>query len=240
MRAVAASIKARLRPLDGPYFAALRDGSLSREEFIETQVQFWSAVSFFSRPMAVLAARLPRADLRLGLLDNVHDEHGHGDLSLAHERTFLLFLESLGVSEQEAERRALWPSVRAFNSALAGLCTLDDPLTGLAALGMIEDLFSGISAAIGEAVIARGWLPRERLVHYATHQTLDVAHADGFYRLLDGPWAEGPALAYQIEQGLELGAYLLLRLYDDLHRDRGRRWLRDWTGPHSRAAGSLG
>ena len=39
-----------------PYFASLADGSFSREDFIETQIQFLFAVVFFSRPMAVLAA----------------------------------------------------------------------------------------------------------------------------------------------------------------------------------------
>ena len=53
--------------------AALADGSFSREDFVETQVQFLFAVVFFSRPMAVLAGRLPRPEQRLSLLENVHD-----------------------------------------------------------------------------------------------------------------------------------------------------------------------
>lgn len=239
MRTTVGEIKRRLAWRDNPYLVALRDGTLTRDEFLETQVQFWIAVGFFSRPMAVLAARLPRADLRLGLLENVHDEHGHGNPALAHEKTFLTLLERLGVSEAQADRHTLWPEVRTFNTALAGLCTLDDPLTGLGTLGIIEDLFSGISAAIGDGIVARGWLPRERLVHYTTHETLDVEHAEGFYRLLDGPWAESPEKAYQVAQGFELGGYLMMRLYEDLWRARDRRWRRTSTGPHSVAAGSL-
>lgn len=230
-------IKERARPLENPYFRALRDGSMGRDDFVETQVQFLFAVVFFSRPMAVLAARLPRPELRWELLENVHDEHGRGDMALSHERTFIQFLERLGEDRASIDRRALWPEVRAFNTLLAGLCLMDDVLTGLACLGVIEDLFSGISAEIGSAVVARGWLPGADLVHYRTHETLDEAHAEAFYRLLEAPYASGARGRYEVEQGLELGASVFLRLYEDLSRHRTRRWLREVGGPHSHASG---
>jgi pyrroloquinoline quinone (PQQ) biosynthesis protein C len=237
MRTYTAALKKRLAPLENPYFRSLRDGSMTREDFVETQIQFLMAVAFFSRPMAVLAARLPRADMRVDLLENVEDEHGHGDLRLSHERTFLALLARLGVSPEDADRRALWPELRAFNTVLAGLCTLDDQPTGLAALGIIEDLFSSISSEIGSAIVARGWLTADELVHYKTHEKLDVAHAEGFYKHLVEPYAKDPASRYQIQQGLELGGYIFLRLYEDLHRGRARRTLREYLGPHSWAVG---
>ncbi len=237
MRATVARLKARLAPPESPYLTALADGSMSREDFVETQIQFFFAVVFFSRPMAALAGRLPRAELRLSLLENVSDEHGEGNLSVSHERTFLTLLGRLGVTPAEVERRALWPEVRAFNTVLAGACTLDDTLTAVATLGVIEDLFAGISSFIGKAIVARGFLPREELIHYTAHEVLDVAHADGFYRLLDGPFAAHPRHAYQITQGLELGAYAFLRMYEDLYRSRARRATREVGGPHSLADG---
>jgi pyrroloquinoline quinone (PQQ) biosynthesis protein C len=232
-------LKARLAAKDNAYLVALKDGSMTREDFVETQIQFLFAVAFFSRPMAVLAGRLPRPQMRLSLLGNVSDEHGSGDLRFSHERTFFQLLQRLGVTLEDIDRRALWPEVRAFNTTLAGLCLLDDTMTALAALGMIEDLFSEISAAIGSAIIARGFLERADLVHYATHETLDVRHADGFYKELDEAYELHPRHTYQIDQGLELGAYAFLRMYDDLHRERSRRWTRSVRGPHSLADGWL-
>ena len=237
MRATIKALKARCAPLSNPYFEALREGSFEREDFVETQIQFLFAVVFFSRPMMALAGRMPRPEMRLELLHNAHEEHGEGNLSLSHERTFLMLLERLGVVPEAIERRALWPQVRAFNTALAGVCVLDDVLTAMATLGIIEDLFAGISAELGRAIVARGWLSGAELVHYATHELLDVEHAEGFYRQLDGPWAAHPRHAYQIEQGLELGAMIFLRMYEDLHRHRGRRWERPVGGPHSLADG---
>jgi pyrroloquinoline quinone (PQQ) biosynthesis protein C len=220
MRELARNLKDRLRPMESPYLVALADGSLSRDDFVETQIQFLFAVVFFSRPMAALAGRLPRPEMRLSLLGNVADEHGDGNLSVSHERTFLALLGKLGVTPGDVERRALWPEVRAFNTVLAGACMLDDTLTGLAALGIIEDLFSGISAVLGRGIVARGFLRRDELVHYAAHEVLDVSHAEGFYKERDAPYAAHPRHAYQIEQGLELGAYVFLRLYEDLWRAR--------------------
>src|SRR5262249_21675840 len=125
-------------------------------------------------------------------------------------------------------------------TVLSGLCMLDDPLTAIAALGVIEDLFSEISAFIGHALIERGWLPKELVVHYAAHEMLDVEHAQAFYKLLDAPYAPRPVAVYQVEQGLELGAHVFMAMYRDLHAARGRRWSREVSGPHSIAAGSSG
>jgi hypothetical protein len=230
-------LRQRLAVRQLPYITALHDGSLAREDFVETQIQFFFAVVFFSRPMSALAGRLPRPELRLALFENIADEHGHGSLRRSHEATFLDLLTRLGSSPADIERRALWPGVRAFNTALAGLCLLDDVPTALAALGMIEDLFAVVSARIGSGIVARGWLPAGEVVHYATHERLDEQHAEAFYRPLRGPYAQHPRARYQIEQGLELGGHLLVELYRHLHDERARRSLRTVAGPHSLADG---
>ncbi len=238
MRSAIAAIKARVDVLDSPYFRTLREGELTKDEFVETQIQFFHAVIFFSRPMAALVGRIPRPQMRLALLENLGDEHGSGRLTVCHENTFIELLARLGVERPEVDARALWPEVRAFNAALLGTCALDDVYTGLAALGIIEDMFSGISAELGQSIVARGWLKRREVVHYATHEALDVQHAEGFYASLHEPYAQHPRWRYQIDQGLELGAYVFRRLYDDLWRARERRWTRDVAGPHTLSDGA--
>ncbi|MBI2373458.1 MAG: iron-containing redox enzyme family protein [Deltaproteobacteria bacterium] len=236
MREKINSVKARFPVTTNPYFVALAQGTMSREDFLETQIQFLFAVVFFARPLAVLAGRLPRPELRLGLLLNIADEHGNGDLRLCHERTFLELLARFGVSRSQIEERALWPEVRAFNTTLSGLCMLDDGPTALAALGMIEDLFAEVSATIGRAIVSRGWLPADQVIHYAVHEKLDVEHSESFYRMIEPMYATDRG-AYQIDQGLELGAYVFMRMYEDLGRSCARRWTRTALGPHSLADG---
>jgi len=238
MRSAIAAIKARVDVLDSPYFRTLREGELTKDEFVETQIQFFHAVIFFSRPMAALVGRIPRPQMRLALLENLGDEHGSGRLTVCHENTFIELLARLGVDRPQVDERALWPEVRVFNAALLGTCALDDVYTGLAALGIIEDMFSGISTELGQSIVARGWLKRREVVHYATHATLDVQHAEGFYASLYEPYDQHPRWRYQIDQGLELGAYLFRRLYDDLWRARRRRAMRDVAGPHTLSDGA--
>ncbi|MBX3246228.1 MAG: iron-containing redox enzyme family protein [Myxococcales bacterium] len=221
---------------DNPYFAELAAGRFERDDFVETQVQFLSAVAFFSRPMAVLAARLPRSALRQNLLRNVSEEHGHGDPSRTHEATFTELLGRLGVTPEDIAARALGPEVRAFNTMLIGLCTLDDPRTALAGMGIIEDLFAGISAFLGDQIARRGWMPREEIVHYATHEVLDVEHAEEFYELIRPRWDDA-ASRYAIEQGLALGAHAFLEMYRGLYVARGRRLRREVRGPHAAGDG---
>ncbi len=216
-----------------PYLRALREGTFRRADFVETQIQFLFAVVHFPRPMMVLASRFPRPEQRMSLLHNIQDEHGDGNPALGHEQTFLDLLDSLGASSPQIERRALWPEVRAFNVALSGLCQNDDPFTAMAALGMIEDIFSSFSEEIGRGMIARGWLPPEQQNHYAANEELDVEHARSIYNLLEDPYLTSPRYAYQIEQGFTLGGYLLTRLFTDLYRARERRWNREVNGPHS-------
>jgi pyrroloquinoline quinone (PQQ) biosynthesis protein C len=238
MRSTIAAIKERAAPLENPYFQGLRDGGMTREQFVETQIQFFHAVIFFSRPMAALVGRIPRPQMRVALLENLCDEHGDGRLTVCHENTFIELLSRLGVERSDVDARAMWPEVRAFNMTLLGTCALDDVYTGLAALGMVEDLFSGISAEIGQAIVARRWLERDEIVHYTTHEALDVAHAEGFYASLYEPWERHPRWRYQIRQGLELGAYAFMTLYEGLFHARDRFELRDVRGPHSISDGA--
>jgi pyrroloquinoline quinone (PQQ) biosynthesis protein C len=233
MKRYIASLKDRLNVRELPYLRALHDGSFTREDFVETQIQFLFAVAFFSRPMAALANRLTRPEMRRPLLENIADEHGRGVHGQSHEATFLQLLERLGASAVAIDRRALWPEVRTFNTTLAGTCLLDDVPTAMAALGAIEDLFATISARIGAGIAARGWLTPDQIVHYAVHERLDEMHAEAFYHPLVEPYRRDDRTRYQIEQGLELGTHLLVDLYAHLWSNRARRMFRSVVGSHS-------
>ena len=62
----------------------------------------------------------------------------------------------------------------------------------------------------------------------------DLARHQAYRRPL---WDAHARSRYQIEQGLELGAYVFLRMYRDLYVARGRRLVREIDGPHSLADG---
>lgn len=214
--AAAAAIVERIGILCNPYFSALADGSLSREQFLVSQEQFYFAVSFFSRPMAVLVARLPSVEARMSILANLVDEHGGFCESKCHERTFRDFLASIGGSAASPAVDKMGPEVMAFNSTLTSVCAYEDVHIALACLGIIEYCFAPISGQIGQGVVKRGWVAEEKLVHYSLHSQLDPKHAEDFFALVEPLWGN-PQTASAVTRGLELGAYVFDRLYHDLH-----------------------
>ncbi|MGQ3892707.1 TenA family transcriptional regulator [Legionella sp. CNM-4043-24] len=223
---------------DNPFFSALNDGSFSKEDFLETQIQFFFAVDFFNQPMSALAAKIPTAELRIEVLRNVWEEHGEGNLEKVHGRTFIELLNRLGdITPEDVDSRALWPEVRSFNTFLAGACVLDEYLTGVGIMGMIERMFAEISSWIGIGIVEREWLSQDRLIHYTLHSELDIKHSQDFFDILAHSWQKSREDKYAIEQGLRLGAYVFNRLYEDLYRARSRRILREIRGNHSRAEG---
>jgi pyrroloquinoline-quinone synthase len=223
---------------ENPYFKSLTDGSFSKDDFVETQIQFFWAVVFFSRPMAALAAKIPTPDLRIEIVRNVWEEHGEGNLSKIHGTTFVELLSRLAkITPEEVEKRTLWPEIRAFNTVLSGACVLDEYLTGVGMMGMIERMFADISAWIGRGIVARGWLSTEQMIHYSLHEKLDIKHSDDFFSILEKSWNQSAQDQYAIEQGLRLGAYIFNNLYEGLYRARARRSIRLTRGMHSRAEG---
>lgn len=218
-----------------PYLLALEQGTMTRADFVATQVQFYYAVVFFSRPMAVLAAKIPGAARRVEILRNVWEEHGDGDASRMHGATFLELLHRLdGLTQQDVESHGLWPELRAFNTALIGCCTLDDWAVGAGCLGIIERAFVDVSRRLGRGIVARGWLPPERMVHYDLHEALDVRHSADFFDVVRPAWNESERGRYLVGQGLQLGAYLFDQLYRGLFAARERRTATPvrWPQPH--------
>ncbi len=211
----AIDILQEIRILENPYLASLFTGRMDLETFRRTQRQFFFAVTFFPRPMAALAARIPDPRQRLDILHNLVEEHGNFREEAFHHTTFQRFLLSIDASPETVEQEPLWPCVRAFNSVLSTACLLDELEVGIACMGIIEQAFAGISAVIGQNVVRLGWVAPQDLVHYKLHAEIDERHAEEFFAVAAPAW-ENPARRYYVEQGLSLGAYVFHRLYRDL------------------------
>jgi pyrroloquinoline-quinone synthase len=201
--------------LSNPYFRALEDGSMSLERFRRTQEQFYVAVWFYPRPMAALVARIPDPRARKDILMNLVEEHGAFHDDAIHEATFRRFLASIGSTVTDLESVPRWPEVRAFNSVLTAACLMDEIEVGVCCMGVIEQAFASISARIGKAVVARGFVKADDLVHYRLHASIDERHAEEFFAVAEPTWGD-PARRYFSEQGLAMGAYIFDRLYRDL------------------------
>lgn len=199
--------------LSSVYFSSLISGKMEKDHFIRTQQAFYHAVSYFSRPMCLLASRMNSTFARMDLIENIYEEHGELHPEGFHEITFKTWLQRL---EAGAERDlSLSPCIDAFNSALMGVCQEAPVEKGICCLGMIEYMFSYISQTIAEAVAMREWISPENLIHYNVHASLDVKHAQDLFDIVNKLPHHNKALCLE---GIELGAFIFSRLFDDLYR----------------------
>ena len=216
--AQAAAILEKVQILRNPYLDALQNGTMSLDCFRRTQEQFFFAVTFFPRPMAALVGRIAEPKARLDILHNLVEEHGEFQEQCFHHTTFQQFLRTIGSAPETVEQTPVCPAVRAFNSVLTAACVLDELEVGVGCMGIIEFAFAGISAIIGRAVVERGWVASDRLVHYKLHAAIDERHAEEFFAVVEPRWDDAQR-RYYIEQGLGLGAHIFDRLYRDLYAD---------------------
>lgn len=219
-----------------PYFRDLQNGTMPLDAFRRTQEQFFFAVTFFPRPMAALVGRIPDPKQRLDVLHNLVEEHGEFQEQRFHHNTFQQFLRTIGGNPDTLDDLMIWPEVRAFNSVLTAACVLDELEVGVACMGVIELAFSGISALIGRAVVDRGWVASENLVHYKVHAEIDERHAEEFFAVVEVGWQNG-SRRYFVEQGLELGTYIFDRLYRDLYAAGAWRAPQYHTALHDTSGG---
>jgi pyrroloquinoline-quinone synthase len=208
--------------MENPYLRDLQNGFMSLEAFRRTQEQFFFAVTFFPRPMAALVGKIPDPKQRLDVLHNLVEEHGEFQEQRFHHNTFQQFLRTIGANPDKLDDLIIWPEVRAFNSVLTTACTLDELEVGVSCMGVIEQAFAGISAVIGRAVVDRGWVSAQDLVHYKLHAEIDERHAEEFFAVVEHNWQNG-SRRYFVEQGLELGVYIFDRMYRDLHASATKR-----------------
>jgi len=69
MRDIIDNILQEINYRENPYFVSIRERSFAKDDFVETQIQFFMAVIFFSRPMAALAAKMGNLDFNGVLKD---------------------------------------------------------------------------------------------------------------------------------------------------------------------------
>lgn len=197
-----------------PYSLWMDSPRTSIESFRASQVPFRFAVEAFSQALAAVVARTPRVEQRLAVLDNVDEEHGRGNLWASHKATFTQFLRALGCGAPELDRGCP-VAVRAFNQALLDFSLTQSHEASAALLGIIEQVYIGISASIALTVRARQWCAPGSQTHYEVHEALDVSHSRDLFALAEPGWRESGSRA-QVALGLGLGAHWFWALYRDL------------------------
>jgi len=197
------------------YFSKLIKGNITFENFQRSQLDFYDAVIFFTRPMFVIASKLNSYQQRLIILNNIMDEHGDGELSETHGETFKKYLLSLGILKKEIHRRKQNEAATFFNVSLEEKAKKKSTCFSLAMMGIIEDRYATITKILSEHILKNHWLSQKTLTHYKVHEDLDVEHAESFYKLIRNHWVNLEKRT-QIKEGLVFGNDLILNLYSNL------------------------
>jgi len=208
-------LKEKTPILDQPYFRSLNNGDMSKEKFKKTQVCFYDAVLFFSRPMFIIAGGLNSYKDRNIILENILDEHGYGIIENSHGNTYRKYLLSLGINDEQINSRTPTKATKGFNKTLMETALKRKKEISVSMMGIIEERYAEISQVLIRAVIKNGWLNKKKVTHYKLHEELDIQHAKGFYKLISPGWGKS-FKKKQIQRGLILGNELIIGLYNDL------------------------
>lgn len=201
-----------------PFFVALNSGEISKEQFLKTQIEFSHLVKFFNRPMAQVVANIPDAIKRMAIVDNLWEEHGKGVPEKVHGRTILTLIERLGGDVSKIDENSNTYNIKAFNQALRSVAAFEDYRYSTAVFGGIERSFVDISTEICKGIVENGWLPLERITHYALHKEIDIKHAEDFLIVSNNDW-DNDQYESLIRTGIEFGGRLFLNVYTSFYHD---------------------
>jgi pyrroloquinoline quinone (PQQ) biosynthesis protein C len=153
-RAVVSRIKAASKSIDQVYpFPELRSGSLPRSTAIVLFAQYQMLSDEFPKVLCTVAARLSSDHARTGIISNLWDEHGRGDIRNSHRAMLQAFMTSF---HADTEVRTLAPTwqTRLFLNGIGGIAERGSLAE---AIGMLL-FFEAVTPSQYRAVIA--WLEK--------------------------------------------------------------------------------
>ncbi len=122
---------------------------ISINEFLQIQKEFIYAVNYWSQLLFILLSKINDPKLRLVILDNINDEHGHGIIENSHVYTFHDFLQALGhTDELNINKKCKSKSVKLFYKSLKKYIKNLQYYDSVLILGAIEYTYIDISTII--------------------------------------------------------------------------------------------
>ncbi len=199
-----------------PYFKWVLNPETTLEEYRETQIPFRYAIEHFSRAMSAVLAQIPAMEDRMEVFENVAEEHGEGKLEDSHRDSFMAFLRSIGVPDDEMNVECPI-RMSGFYEGLLNYALTKPYEISAALMGTIEYLHCNIAELQARALHDRFWGDYESQYHYRLHKEIDVGHAKDLYSVCETNWERGGDLTRErIAYSMLLAAHYLWRLFDDM------------------------
>lgn len=144
----------------------------SQEEFLKSQEGFYYAVKSFSRILSKLASKIESSEARMLIIENLWEEHGHGNKELFHTNTYFQYLQSLGFNKTQSEiQKQPWVT-EWINKVLNKDYSEENYAMYIAG---IEYIYARVSQFIANRIENYSLSCSQN--HYANHAFLDYEHS---------------------------------------------------------------
>lgn len=209
---------ARHAMLSHPFYQAWSAGKLTLDALRSYAKQYFHHVEAFPRAVSAVHSNCPDRDGRFLLAENLAEEEGVGGDRDDHANLWLMFVEALGASEDQARCESLNPETRALIETFRRL-SRQSYAAGLGALYAYETQLPQVATTKIEGLDRFYGVTDERAIRFFTvHEVADVEHSKVCRALLDKlPEAEG---AEAVAAGEEL-AKALSGFLDGMTRTTG-------------------
>lgn len=144
----------------------------SQEEFLKSQEGFYYAVKSFSRILSKLASKIESSEARILIIENLWEEHGHGNKEFFHTNTYFQYLQSLGFNKKQSEiQKQPWVT-EWINKVLNKDYSEENYAMYIAG---IEYIYARVSQFIANRIESYSLSCSQN--HYANHAVLDYEHS---------------------------------------------------------------
>lgn len=149
-------------------------------------VQMYKFSKEFNRILAGILSRCPDDSAQQVILENLFDEMGQGDPTLAHPELFRQFTRALGIDDATLSSLPTAPETCHLIDTYLNLPHQYSYLAALGAVcfaseGIVNTLYTQLQRGIAEAAA----LPKEALIFFDVHIDVDDSHAAHLAALIE-------------------------------------------------------
>ena len=139
------------------------------------QTSFYKAVEAFPRALCLLGSKIEDSSTRLKVIENLWEEHGHGDENVFHVKSYINYLSALGLENVKDIKKEnifvkYWIENLLINNNVSSLYAIE--------LAAIEYIYTRVSKKIIETLNRDDFCLKHQQNHYSIHEVLDVNHAN--------------------------------------------------------------
>ena len=183
-----------------PFFCLLREGVATEKQIAEMVSQYAYITAEFPQVLCTLGSRLNSDEARLGVITNLWDEHGQGDIERSHRRMFSRFLRAADLVHA-SEVAMPTPQTESFRDSVNRIVAAGSVSEAIGCILFFEAVTPSEYAAVINWFRKRTTLELNDLEFWIDHIDHDGRHAAS---LLDLTVLHEPVEYLEISQGIDL------------------------------------